>query len=86
MAHHCLRAGLTKTRYFVPHGDLTWQVDVYTGILAGVTLAEVELPTETTELVLPPWVGREVTGDPAYKKFNMVNARLGSTVKALHLV
>jgi CYTH domain-containing protein len=86
MAHHCLRAGLAKTRYVVPHGGHTWQVDVYRGILAGVTLAEVELPTETAELVLPPWVGREVTGDPAYKKFNMVNARLGSAPKALHLV
>jgi adenylate cyclase len=31
MAHHCVRAGLTKTRYFVPHGGHTWQVDVYGG-------------------------------------------------------
>ena len=85
MAHHCLRAGLAKTRYFVPHGDHTWQVDVYKGVLAGVVLAEVELASETTDLVLPPWVVREVTGDPAYKKFNMVNARLGSASKALHV-
>ena len=85
MAHHCLRSGLTKTRYFVPLGGHMWQVDVYEGILAGVVLAEVELASETTELALPPWVGREVTGDPAYKKFNMVNARLGTTSKALHV-
>jgi CYTH domain-containing protein len=85
MAHHCLHAGLAKTRYFVPHGGHTWQVDVYREILAGVVLAEVEIPSETTELVLPPWVGREVTGDPAYKKLNMVNARLGSAAKALHV-
>ena len=85
MAHHCLRAGLAKTRYIVPHGGQTWQIDVYTGILAGVRLAEVELPSETTEVALPPWVGREVTGDPAYKKINMVNARMGSSSKALHL-
>lgn len=86
MAHHCLRAGLAKTRYFVPHGGHTWQVDVYSGILAGVILAEVELPSETTEVALPPWVDREVTGDLAYKKINMVNARMGSASKALHLV
>ena len=78
MAHHCLRAGLEKTRHFVPHEGRTWQIDVYKGILAGVVLAEVELPSETAELSLPPWVGREVTGDPAYKKFNMVNARLAA--------
>ena len=81
MAHHCLRANLTKTRYYVPHGDRMWEVDVYSGILAGVVLAEVELPSETTELVPPAWVGQEVTGNPAYKKINMVNARLGITLR-----
>jgi len=84
MAHHCLRTGLVKTRYFVPYGGHTWQIDVYAGILAGIVLAEVELPSESTEVAAPPWVGREVTGDPAYKKFNMVNARLAAS-KALHL-
>jgi CYTH domain-containing protein len=83
MAHHCVQSGLAKTRHFVPHGVRTWQVDVYEGILAGVVLAEVELPSETAEFPLPPWAGREVTGDPAYKKFNMVNARLDSASSAL---
>ena len=81
MAHHCLRASLAKTRYFVPHGGNTWQIDVYKGILTGVVLAEIELPSETSDFALPPWVGQEVTGDPAYKKFNMVTARLGSAAK-----
>ena len=85
IAHHCLGAGLPKTRYFVPHGGHTWQVDVYSGILSGVVLAEVELPSETTEVALPPWVGGEVTGNPAYKKFNMVNARMESASKDFHL-
>jgi CYTH domain-containing protein len=78
LAHHCLRSALAKTRYVVPHGELKWQVDVYKGILEGVVLAEVELPSEATEFELPPWVGEEVTGNPAYKKTNMVNARLGT--------
>ena len=76
LAHHCLRGELAKTRHLVPYGGLIWQVDVYTGILAGVILAEVELPSETAEFALPVWIGREVTGDPAYKKLNMVNARM----------
>ena len=80
MARHCLHAELTKTRYFVPHGPLTWEIDVYKGVLAGVILAEVELPSETTELVLPAWVGQEVTGNPEYKKINMVNARIGTAL------
>jgi adenylate cyclase len=79
MAHHCLRGELAKTRYFVPHGPLTWQVDVYKGMLAGVILAEVELPSEIVEPPIPDWVGREVTGNPDYKKINMVNARMAPT-------
>jgi adenylate cyclase len=79
MAHHCLRGELAKTRYFVSYGPLTWQIDVYKGILAGVILAEVELLSEIVEPPIPAWVGREVTGNPDYKKINMVNARMAPT-------
>jgi adenylate cyclase len=78
ITHHCLHAALAKTRYFVPCGQLTWQVDTYKGILAGVILAEVELPSETAEFALPDWAGREVTGNPKYKKINMLNARMAA--------
>src|SRR5262245_30639302 len=44
LARHCLRASLSKTRYFVPYGQFVWQIDLYKGILAAVILAEVELP------------------------------------------
>jgi CYTH domain-containing protein len=73
LAHHCLRGALAKTRYVVPHGQHVWHVDVYKGLLQGVVLAEVELPSETADLALPPWIGREVTGNPDYKKSNMVD-------------
>jgi CYTH domain-containing protein len=80
LAHHCIREELAKTRFLVPYGRHVWQVDVYKGILEGVTLAEIELPSEAAELELPPWIGREVTGEPDYKKINMVNARLGTAL------
>jgi adenylate cyclase len=73
LAHHCLRPGLAKTRHIVPYGPHTWHVDVYKGLLKGVVLAEVELPSETATLALPPWIGREVTGNPDYKKVNMAD-------------
>ena len=41
------------------------------GILQGVVIAEIELKQETQELILPPWIGKEVTGDSFYKKTNM---------------
>jgi CYTH domain-containing protein len=48
-----------------------WHVDVYCGLLQGTVLAEVELKDESQELTLPAWVGKEVTGDPFYRKVNM---------------
>ena len=62
---------LEKQRFFVEDSGTTWHVDVYGGILQGVVIAEIELKQETEELILPPWIGKEVTDDPFYKKINM---------------
>jgi CYTH domain-containing protein len=62
---------LEKQRFFVKDAGATWYVDVYSGILRGVVIAEIELDQENQELILPNWVGNEVTGDPFYKKINM---------------
>jgi CYTH domain-containing protein len=48
-----------------------WHVDVYSGILQGVVIAEIELKQESQELILPGWIGKEVTGDSFFKKINM---------------
>ena len=63
---------LDKRRYFVEASPAIWHVDVYTGLLDGVVLAEIELRQENEALVLPSWVGREVTGDLRYRKFNLL--------------
>ena len=62
---------LEKQRFFVEDRGATWHVDVYGGILQGVVIAEIELTQETQKLILPPWIGKEVTDDPFYKKINM---------------
>jgi adenylate cyclase len=62
---------LEKQRFFVEDAAATWHVDVYGGILQGVVIAEIELQQETQELILPPWIGKELTGDSFYKKINM---------------
>ncbi len=66
---------LEKTRHHVPFGGFEWSVDEYHGVLSGVVLAEIELPAEDAEFARPPWVGREVTGLPEYRKINMLKAR-----------
>jgi CYTH domain-containing protein len=47
--------------------------------LDGVVLAEIELTNVDQTLILPDWIGAEVTADPRYRKINMVAARLAKT-------
>lgn len=54
---------IEKTRYVLTGSDgMVWEVDEFEGGLAGLILAEVELPSSQTEVVLPPWAGQEITG------------------------
>lgn len=66
---------LRKTRWLVPAGEgLTWEVDEFGGRLDGLTVAEIELPATDTPLPpLPPFIGREVTGDPRYYNSQLVS-------------
>ena len=63
-----------------------WQVDVYGGILQGVVIAEIELKQEGQELILPRWIGKEVTGDSFYKKINMRERALKAHRQGLALI
>ena len=64
---------LKKTRYLVPYHGHTWEVDLFAGHLEGFCLSELELKSEDETFDLPPWVGKEVTGDPRY--YNSALAR-----------
>jgi CYTH domain-containing protein len=75
LEQHCKGEVVEKTRHHIPFGTLEWVVDEYHGLLDGVIVAEVELPSEDTSLDLPPWVGKEVTGVEKYRKVTMVKAR-----------
>lgn len=67
MLENCQGSIISKTRYYVPAGDgLQWEVDEFHGIRRGLTVAEIELPSEGTAFAIPSFIGDEVTGDPAY--------------------
>ena len=71
---------LEKVRYALPLADgLTLEVDVYAGALAGLVVAEVELPSVDTVVQLPDWLGKEVTEDKRYKNKSLAQAGLPST-------
>ena len=74
LATLCTGRRLVKTRHDVPHGGLMWEVDVFEGPLAGLVVAEVELPHAAHLLDLPPWAGREVTEDPRYSNAALASA------------
>ncbi len=67
----CSSDVLEKRRYFVEASRAVWHVDVYAGALDGIVLPEIELAHENEALVLPGWLGREVTDDPRYRKVNL---------------
>jgi len=68
----CERPLIEKTRYRIEHQGLTWEVDEFDGDNAGLIIAEVELEEESQAIVLPDWVGEEVTDDPRYYNANLI--------------
>lgn len=74
LAEVCRGAVLRKVRYIVPaEGGLRWEIDRFEAPegIAGLVLAEIELPAEDTPFRRPQWLGREVSGDPAYYNSNL---------------
>lgn len=57
---------IEKTRYEVQHEGHTWEVDVFGGDNVGLIVAEVEMKSEDEEVILPSWVGQEVSHDHKY--------------------
>ena len=57
---------IEKTRYLVKNGKHTVEIDEFHGENEGLVFAEIELSTVDEEYILPPYLGREVTGDRHY--------------------
>lgn len=59
---------LQKRRYFVPAGELTWEVDEFTD--RDLVLAELEIPSVSFEVAIPGWLApylvRDVTEEKGY--------------------
>ncbi|WEF24794.1 CYTH domain-containing protein [Paracoccus sp. S3-43] len=75
LERHCKGEVIEKTRHHVLVNGLEWVVDEYHGLLDGIILAEIELPSEETPFELPAWVAAEVTGIEKYRQVNLVRAR-----------
>ena len=71
MAELSIAPPVEKTRYRVRHGRHVWDLDCFEGANAGLVVAEIELASPNERFDLPPWAGREVTGDPRYSNANL---------------
>lgn len=65
------KSKVVKHRYKIPHGNHTWEVDVFEGDNSGLIIAEIELKDAEETFDLPEWLGVEVTADQRYYNANL---------------
>lgn len=60
---------VSKTRYRIPIGPLTAELDLFHGRHEGLRVVEVEFPSvEAADAFVPPaWFGDDVSSDPRYR-------------------
>ena len=61
-----------KTRHYVSHDQLLFEIDEFEGENAGLLVAEVELTHPAQSFSRPDWLGQEVTDDARYYNSNLV--------------
>jgi adenylate cyclase len=62
----CNQPQVEKMRSRIAIGDLVWEVDEFLGSSLGLIIAEVELKSADQVVVVPDWVGEEVSSDRRY--------------------
>ncbi len=63
----CEEGVIDKTRFIVPENSgLRFEVDEFYGDNEGLTVAEIELPSEDHPIEKPEWLGKEITGDARF--------------------
>ncbi|MCR4694778.1 MAG: CYTH domain-containing protein [Pseudobutyrivibrio sp.] len=65
---------ITKRRYLIPFDPYLIELDIFSGNMEGLVMAEVEFPSieEANSFNPPAWFGAEVTSDRAYHNSNMI--------------
>lgn len=71
MLRMCIPPLIEKMRYIISFEGKIWEIDEFSGELAGLKVAEIELSSENEEFKCPDFIGEEVTGNPAYYNSNL---------------
>lgn len=66
-----------KTRFEIPHGEYTIELDVFDDNLKGLIMAEVEFDSveNSKKLNVPSWFGKEVTHDLHYANSQLASSQ-----------
>lgn len=70
----CENPLIEKKRYEVLINNKTWEIDEFEGNNLGLIIAEVELKDENEAIVIPEWIGKEVTDDIRYFNSSLIKA------------
>lgn len=68
----CEPGVVEKSRYLVPAGKHTYEVDEFHGDNEGLVVAEIELSAAEEDFAKPDWLGEEVTGDSRYYNSSLI--------------
>ena len=68
----CEGNNIEKVRHLVEFGGYTWEIDEFSGLNAGLVVAEVELESEDAIFDRPDWVGDDVSDDYRYRNSSLV--------------
>lgn len=63
----CEGRQVNKVRYDVEFGGKVWEVDVFEGANEGLVTAEVELERPDEEVIIPGWIGEDVSAESRYR-------------------
>ena len=67
MLQLCCEPGIIeKVRHIVPYAGHVWEIDEFRGDNVGLILAEIEVQSADETFEIPPFVGKEVTGNEKY--------------------
>ena len=72
MMNVCIPGKIVKTRFLIPSGKHTFEVDVFHDKNEGLIIAEIELSSEDEHFDKPDWLGDEVTGKTEYYNANLI--------------
>lgn len=72
MLQLCKGGRIDKVRHIVNYEGHVWEIDEFHGDNEGLLMAEVELESPDEPIVLPHFIGSEVTGNPLFYNKHML--------------